>query len=85
MDAVVADLKVTDWGDTERLVEIGIEGMKILVEEMPAIPLFTLLDLVIWDTYYWENWPGEENAYMVPFHHWPNFKYLLPSLQATGN
>lgn len=85
MDAVVADLKVTDWSDTERLVEIGIEGMQILVEEMPAIPLFTLLDLVIWDTYYWENWPGEENAYMVPFHHWPNFKYLLPSLQATGN
>lgn len=84
MDQVIADLKVTDWTDTDRLVELGIEGMKILVEEMPSTPLFTLLDLVSWDTYYWTNWPGEENAYQVPFHHWPNFKYLLPFLEATG-
>ena len=84
MDQVIAQLKVTDWGDTDQLVKLGMDGMKVLVEEMPVMPLFTLVDLVSWDTYYWTNWPGEENPYMVPFHHWPNFKYLLPSLEATG-
>ncbi len=84
MDEVIEELQVTDWTDTDRLIELGMDGMKVLVEEMPCTPLFTLLDLVSWDTYYWENWPGEENPYMVPFHHWPNCKYMLTFLKSTG-
>ncbi len=84
MDQVTADLQGTDWNDTERIVELGMEGLKIAVEEMPGIATYTYVGAVAWDTYYWTNWPGAENIYSQPYHHWPNFKYMLPFLEPTG-
>jgi peptide/nickel transport system substrate-binding protein len=84
MDEVITDLQGTDWNDTEQIVELGMEGLKIAVEEMPTIPTYTYVGAVAWDTYYWTNWPGAENIYSQPYHHWPNLKYMLPFLEPTG-
>ncbi|HEY64757.1 MAG TPA: twin-arginine translocation signal domain-containing protein [Caldilineae bacterium] len=84
LDKVIAELKDTDWSDTERIIELGMEGLKIAVQEMPSIPTYTYVGAVAWDTYYWTNWPGAENIYSQPYHHWPNFKYMLPFLEPTG-
>jgi len=84
MDQVIADLKNTDWNDDERMAELGIAGMKIAVEEMPGIPTFSYPSVIANDTYYWTNWPSATNLYTQPHHHWPNFKYMLPFLEATG-
>jgi len=84
MDAVIEEMEKLDWNDPKNL-ELGMEGLKIIVEEMPMIFTFAYPGVVGWDEYYWTNYPGAENPYIIPYHHWPNFKYMLPFLEPTGN
>jgi peptide/nickel transport system substrate-binding protein len=51
---------------------------------MAGVPTYGYIGFVGWDTYYWTNWPGSENAYNEPYTHWPNFKYFTPFLKPTG-
>jgi len=84
MDAVIQKLRETDPADTEAVVAVGIEGLKIAVTEMPGIPTFGYIGFVAWDQQYWTNWPGSENAYTQPYTHWGPFKYMTPFLEPTG-
>jgi len=84
LDKIIEEMEKLDWNDPENL-ELGMEALKILVEEMPTIPTFGYPGVVAWDEYYWTNYPGAENPYIIPYHHWPNFKYMLPFLKPTGN
>ena len=84
MEKLIADLRTTDWNDQNKIINIGVEALKVLVEEMPTIPTFNYPGVIAWDTYYWTNYPGAENMYAQPYHHWPNLKYMLPSLKPTG-
>lgn len=84
MDAVIAELRETDPTNYQAVVDIGIEGLKIAVTEMPSIPTFGYIGFISWDQTYWTNWPGAENAYTQPYTHWGPFKYMTPFLQATG-
>lgn len=84
MDAVIAKLRQTDPADYQATVDVGIEGLKILVEEMPGTPTFGYLGFIAWDEYYWTNWPGAENPYTQPYTHWGTFKYMTPFLEPTG-
>ena len=72
------------WVDHERMIEVGLEGVKLLIEEMPVMPISTYVDAVTWNTYYWTNWPTARNPYRIPYHHWPPFKYQTPFLEPTG-
>jgi peptide/nickel transport system substrate-binding protein len=85
MDAVIAQLRETDPSDTEAVIAIGIEGLKLAVEAMPGIPTFGYIGFVSWDETYWTNWPGAENPYTQPYTHWGPFKYMTPSLEPAGN
>lgn len=85
MDDVIRRLKATDPTDTEATVAIGMEGLKLLIEEMPSIPTYGYAGFLTWDEYYWTNWPGSENPYIAPYSHWGTFKYMLPFLEPTGN
>jgi peptide/nickel transport system substrate-binding protein len=84
MDAIIKKLREADPFDTEKVVAIGIEGLKEAVKNMPGIPTYGYIGFIGWDEYYWTNWPGSENAYNEPYTHWPNFKYTTPFLKATG-
>jgi peptide/nickel transport system substrate-binding protein len=84
MDRIIETLKETRWGDIKRITEVGIEGLKIALEAMPGIPTVGYPGIVAWDMYYWRNYPGAENPYDQPYHHWPNFAFQLPFLQSTG-
>ena len=81
LDRIIEDMETTNPFDVERLRLLDIEALKIVVREMPTIPTFTYPSALVWDEYYWTNWPGAENPYSQPFHHWPNFKYMLPFLK----
>ena len=85
MDDIIKRLRETDPFDTEKVIAIGIEGLKEAVRNMPAIPTYGYIGFVGWDEHYWTNWPGSENAYTQPYTHWPNFKYMTPFLEQTGN
>lgn len=84
LDAVIAQMEVTDPADAEATIALGIEGLKILAAEMPGIPTFGYIGFVTWDTYYWDNYPGAENPYISPYTHWGPFKYMTPFLEPTG-
>ena len=84
MDAVIEKLQNTDPTDYQATVDIGIEGLKIAVREMPGIPTFGYVGFIAWDQTYWTNWPGAENPYTQPYTHWGPFKYMTPFLQPTG-
>ena len=85
MDDIIKRLREIDPFDTEKVIAIGIEGLKEAVRNMPAIPTYGYIGFVGWDEHYWTNWPGSENAYTQPYTHWPNFKYMTPFLEQTGN
>jgi peptide/nickel transport system substrate-binding protein len=84
MDDVVKRLRETDPSNTEQVIAIGIEGLKLAVEAMPGIPTFGYIGFVSWDQYYWTNWPGSDNPYTQPYTHWGPFKYMTPFLQPAG-
>jgi peptide/nickel transport system substrate-binding protein len=84
MDDVVKRLRETDPSNTDQVTAIGIEGLKILVQQMPGIPTFGYIGFVSWDQTYWTNWPGAENPYNEPYTHWGPFKYMTPFLKAGG-
>ncbi len=84
MDEVIEKLRNTDPSNTEEVIAIGIEGLKIAVTEMPGIPTFGYIGFLTWDEYYWTNWPGAENPYTQPYTHWGPFKYMTPFLEPTG-
>jgi peptide/nickel transport system substrate-binding protein len=84
MDAVIETLRTTDPADTEAVRLAGIEGLKLLVEQMPGIPTYGYAGFLTWDEFYWTNWPGSENPYTQPYVHWGPFKYMTPFLETTG-
>lgn len=84
MDAVIAKLRNTDPSDAAATIAVGIEGLQLAVTEMPGIPTFGYIGFISWDQTYWTNWPGAENPYTQPYTHWGPFKYMTPSLEATG-
>jgi peptide/nickel transport system substrate-binding protein len=85
LDQIIAELRDTDPADYDATVAVGVEGLKVLVQEMPGIPTFGYIGFVGWDQYFWTNWPGIENAYTQPYTHWGPFKYMTPRLEPTGN
>jgi peptide/nickel transport system substrate-binding protein len=85
MDDVIQRLRETDPSNTEQVIAIGTEGLKLAVEAMPGIPTFGYIGFVSWDQTYWTNWPGSENPYSQPYTHWGPFKYMTPFLEPTGN
>lgn len=82
LNAVIDEMEKIGFDDPA-LIEMGIEGLKIAVREMPSIPTFSYPGVVGWDETYWTNYPGAENPYQQPYQHWPNFKFMLPFLEST--
>ncbi|PMQ00769.1 MAG: peptide ABC transporter substrate-binding protein [Dictyoglomus sp. NZ13-RE01] len=83
LDKIIEAMEKVAWDSVENK-NLGFEGLKILVREMPTIPTFTYPGVISLDEYYWTNYPTAENSYQIVYHHWPNFKYVLPYLKSTG-
>ena len=65
---MIEKLRKTDPTDYQAMVDVGIEGLKIAVTEMPGIPTYGYIGFVTWDEQYWTNWPGAENPYTAALH-----------------
>ena len=83
LDVIIDEMEKIGFDDP-KLMELGMEGLKITAREMPSIPTFSYPGVVGWDETYWTNYPGAENPYQQPYQHWPNFKFMLPFLEPTG-
>ncbi len=86
LDHIIEEMQATNpFTEAEKLRLSGVEALKITAREMPTIPTFTACSGIVWDEYYWTNYPGAENRYCQPYQHFPNFKYMLPFLQPQKN
>ena len=77
-------IQVTDPTDQATLQPIGLEMLQTWIKELPGISATTSLDPYAVSSYYWTGWPSAENHFTVPYHHYPNFKYLLTFLKPSG-
>lgn len=83
LDAVIDAMEKVASNDP-KIIELSTKAMQILVKYQPGISLGSYVSVLGWDEYYWTNYPGGDNAYTQPHYHWPNFKFMLPKLKATG-
>jgi peptide/nickel transport system substrate-binding protein len=84
VDEILNKIQATDPNDMATLQPLGLEMLQIIIQEMPTISGTTSLDPYALSSYYWTGWPSAENHFTVPYHHYPNFKYLLTFLKPSG-
>lgn len=86
MDEIVRELELTPWVNEERIIELGLEGLKLQMEEMIAIPIINCPITIVFDEYYWTNFTSPANDYARSdvFTTWPEFKYILHQLEKAG-
>lgn len=84
VDEILNKIQGTDPNDQTTLQPLGLEMLQIYLQELPCISATTSLDPYAVSSYYWTGWPSAENHFTVPYHHYPNFKYLLTFLKPSG-
>lgn len=84
VDEILDTIQGANPNDTATLQPIGLELLQIFIKNLPTISATTSLDPYAVSSYYWTGWPSAENHFIVPYHHYPNFKYLLTFLEPTG-
>jgi peptide/nickel transport system substrate-binding protein len=84
VDEILDEIQASDPNDSAKLQPLGLEMLKIWITDLPNLSATTSLDPYAVSSYYWTGWPSAENHFTVPYHHYPNFKYLLTFLQPTG-
>lgn len=64
----------------DKAYELGIEFLKIAVEELPFIGFHSGTKYVPTNATYWENYPSADNAYNGPWWWWSCFKFIVPNI-----
>jgi peptide/nickel transport system substrate-binding protein len=85
LDKLIETMRKTEFNDHDANVKIGDDFIKLMVEEMPIIPLMSFNVFSAYDTRYWTGFPtGEANPYANIVPNWSNSKYILTQLKPTG-
>ena len=63
--------------DSEKAYELGLEFLKIAVEDMPFIGFHSGVKFVPTNSTYWTNYPTAQNPYNGPWWWWSTFKYIM--------
>ncbi|KAF2959456.1 ABC transporter substrate-binding protein [Thermotoga sp. 38H-to] len=85
IDRIIDELRKTDFfKDIDRIIELGLEYIKVTTEDMPLIPLFSYNVFTVCDEYYWTGYPTAENPYTNPVPNWGNTRFMFIKLQPTG-
>lgn len=81
LDALIERIRGIDFND-KRALEIGHEYVKLMVREMPIIPLMAYNVFTTMDEAIWTGFPTAENPYANPVTNWGNSRYMFPRLKA---
>ncbi|MFC0010211.1 ABC transporter substrate-binding protein [Devosia nitrariae] len=83
LDEIIEEVRQTEFTDPRNL-ELGHEFVKLMVDEMPIIPVMSFNVFSAYDTRYWTGFPtAEENPYANIVTNWANSKYILTQLKPT--
>jgi peptide/nickel transport system substrate-binding protein len=85
LDAIIEKVRKTDFADNAANIAIGMDFLKLMVDEMPIIPIMSFNVFSAYDTRYWTGFPtAEANPYANIVNNWSNSKYILTQLKPTG-
>lgn len=85
LDAIIEKVRQTEFNDHAANVALGEEFLKLMVEEMPIIPVMSFNVFSAYDTRYWTGFPtAESNPYANIVNNWSNSKYILTQLKPSG-
>lgn len=66
--------------DSEESYELGLEFVKVAIQDMPFIGFHSGVKFVPANNTCWTNYPTAENPYNGPWWWWSTFKYIVPHL-----
>ena len=85
LDPIIEKMRVTEFTDHDANVALGNDFIKLMVDEMPVIPIMSYNVFSAYDTRYWTGFPtAESNPYANIVNNWSNSKFILTQLKPTG-
>ena len=80
---MIEDIRKIGFDDPKG-VEIGKEYVRLMVNEMPIIPLMSYNVFTAMDHTYWTGFPTIDNPYANPVTNWGNSRYMFVRLKPAG-
>ncbi|MCC5957715.1 MAG: ABC transporter substrate-binding protein [Rhodobacteraceae bacterium] len=84
LDRIIEEVRVTGFDDPRNL-ELGLDFVRLMVEEMPIIPVMSYNVFAVMSERYWTGYPSANNPYANPVNNWSNSRYILTQLERAGN
>ncbi|HEX4299207.1 MAG TPA: ABC transporter substrate-binding protein [Devosia sp.] len=85
LDKIIETVRKTDFNDHDANVALGIQFLKLMIDEMPVIPVMSFNVFTAYDQRYWTGFPSAEaDPYTDPVPNWANSKFMLTQLKPTG-
>ncbi|MDV3249885.1 ABC transporter substrate-binding protein [Devosia sp. BK] len=84
LDQIIEANRVIGF-DAPQVTQLGMDYLKLAVEEMPFIPLMAYNKFAPFDTTYWTGYPSAENPYSASGPFWSNLRYMVVALEANPN
>jgi peptide/nickel transport system substrate-binding protein len=82
LDKIIETMRVTEFTDHDANVALGDEFIKLMVDEMPFMPIMSFNVFSAYDTRYWTGFPtAEEKPYANIVNNWSNSKYIFTQLR----
>jgi peptide/nickel transport system substrate-binding protein len=83
LDRIIEQIRTIDFDD-ERGIELGKRYVKLMVREMPIIPLMSYNVFTVMDETYWHGYPSAADPYTNPVPNWANSRYMFVKLRPGG-
>ena len=80
LDAIIEANRTVSF-DSPEVAQLGMDYLKLAVEEMPFIPLMAYNKFAPFDTTYWTGYPSAANPYSASGPFWSNLRYMVVRLE----
>lgn len=82
LDAIIEANRTVNF-DSPDVAQLGMDYLKLAVEEMPFIPLMAYNKFAPFDTTYWTGYPSAADPYSASGPFWSNLRYMVVALKAA--
>jgi len=80
LDQIIESVQKIGFDDPKG-VELGLQFMKLMVREMPIIPLMSYNVETSMDDTYWTGYPSIKDPYTNPVPNWANSRYMMERIK----
>jgi peptide/nickel transport system substrate-binding protein len=82
LDRIIEEIRTIGFDD-ERGIALGHDFVKLMVREMPIIPLMAYNVFTVMDETYWQGYPSAADPYTNPVPNWANSRYMFVKLRPS--